>query len=79
MCNIVYIGTYNRCVKIDQKLLTVCEKMKKIQITSGGDFLTHTVESDDVHLTFYPFIVVCSVGYGSLCYHNNMFTRLLLL
>jgi len=34
------MGTFNGCVKIDYKFLTVCEKMKKIQITLGGGWLT---------------------------------------
>jgi len=48
ICNLAYIGTYNRCVKIDGKFLTVCEKNEKIQITLGGIFLTHTVYVRDV-------------------------------
>ena len=38
MCNLAYIGTCNKCVKIDLKLSTICKKNVRKPHAAGADF-----------------------------------------
>jgi len=41
ICNLAQMGTYNRCVKIDLKFSSVCEKMSENRRPRGDFFDSH--------------------------------------